>query len=317
MRNAPFWTLHPAGCDDVLISGLRILNDLNVANSDGIDPDHSTNVRIIGCHVTCADDCICLKSSSGNMEYGPLKNVIISGCTLTSTSAALKIGTEGAGDFENVVVDNCIISDSNRGISIQIRDGGNVRNVSFSNIIIETRRFAECWWGCAEPITISTHDRDEHTKSGHISNVRFSNITCDFRFCPLTPDNPVPVPVHLSVILGCPEAWPAPLPSWAHRTCHSSPLPAFFPSVPIFLFPYYLFLKNVPPVRKQAKIRLNEIKHPYMNTRVFSSLICYLNYPMTLSITFRAMVMSMNAMAPYLVKCSSAPSMERPLFLLQ
>ena len=51
--------------------------------------------------------------------------------------------------------------------------------VSFSNIIIETRRFADCWWGCAEPITISTHDRDEHTKSGHISNVRFSNITCD------------------------------------------------------------------------------------------------------------------------------------------
>ena len=68
LRNAPFWTLHPAGCDDVLISGIHILNDLNVANSDGIDPDHSTNVRIIGCHITCADDCICLKSSSGNME---------------------------------------------------------------------------------------------------------------------------------------------------------------------------------------------------------------------------------------------------------
>lgn len=179
MRNAPFWTLHPAGCDDVLISGLRILNDLNVANSDGIDPDHSTNVRILGCHITCADDCICLKSSAGNMEYGPTKNVLIEGCTLTSTSAALKIGTEGTGDFENVIVNNCIISDSNRGISIQVRDGGNVRNVSFSNIIIETRRFADCWWGCAEPITISTHDRDEHTKSGHISGIRFYNITCD------------------------------------------------------------------------------------------------------------------------------------------
>ncbi|WP_373166432.1 glycoside hydrolase family 28 protein [Agathobaculum sp. Marseille-P7918] len=179
LQNAPFWTLHPAGCDDVLISQIRILNDLDVANSDGIDPDHSTNVRIIGCHVTCADDCICLKSSAGNMEYGPTKNVIISNCTLISTSAALKIGTEGTGNFENVLVDNCIISGSNRGISIQIRDGGNVSNVSFSNIIIETRRFADCWWGCAEPITITTHDRDEHTKSGHISNIRFSNITCD------------------------------------------------------------------------------------------------------------------------------------------
>ena len=113
------------------------------------------------------------------MEYGPTKNVLIQGCTLTSTSAALKIGTEGTGDFENVIVDNCIISNSNRGISIQVRDGGNVRNVSFSNIIIETRRFAECWWGCAEPITISSHDRDENTKSGRISGVRFYNITCD------------------------------------------------------------------------------------------------------------------------------------------
>lgn len=179
MQNAPFWTLHPAGCDDVLISQIRILNDLDVANSDGIDPDHSTNVRILGCHITCADDCICLKSSAGNMEYGPTKNVIISNCTLVSTSAAIKIGTEGTGNFENVNVDNCIISHSNRGLSIQIRDGGNVNNVSFSNIIIETRRFADCWWGCAEPITITTHDRDEHTKSGHISNIRFSNITCD------------------------------------------------------------------------------------------------------------------------------------------
>ena len=64
--DAPFWTLHPAGCDDVLISKIHILNDLDVANSDGIDPDHCSNVRICDCHVECADDCICLKASKGN-----------------------------------------------------------------------------------------------------------------------------------------------------------------------------------------------------------------------------------------------------------
>lgn len=179
MRNAPFWTLHPAGCDDVLIQGVRILNPLDCANSDGIDPDHSSNVRIIGCHVSCADDAICLKCTAGNMEYGPCRNILISGCTLTSTSAALKIGTEGTGDFENIVVDHCIISGSNRGISIQVRDGGNVKNVSFSNIIIETRRFADCWWGTAEPIVMTTHSRHEGVPSGKISNIRFFNISCD------------------------------------------------------------------------------------------------------------------------------------------
>lgn len=179
MEGAPFWTLHPAGCDDVLISGIRILNNLMIANSDGIDPDHSTNVRILGCHIVCADDCICLKSSAGNMEYGPTRNILISGCTLVSTSAALKIGTEGTGDFRDVVVDSCVISRSNRGISIQVRDGGSVENVSFSNITIETRRFADCWWGCAEPITITVHNRDEITRAGHVSGIRFRNITCD------------------------------------------------------------------------------------------------------------------------------------------
>lgn len=175
--DAPFWTLHPAGCDDVLISKIRILNDLDVANSDGIDPDHSSNVRILGCHVECADDCICLKASKGNSEYGPCENIVISDCTLISTSAAIKIGTEGVGDFRNVLVQNCIISKSNRGLSIQIRDGGNVENVKYNNIIIETRRFCPDWWGTAEPIVITAFDRDENTKAGHIKNISFKNIT--------------------------------------------------------------------------------------------------------------------------------------------
>lgn len=178
VTDAPFWTLHPAGCDDVLISEIRILNDLDVANSDGIDPDHCTNVRIIGCHIECADDCICLKTSKGNAEYGPCENIIISNCTLISTSAAIKIGTEGVGDFKNIIVDNCIISKSNRGLSIQIRDGGNVENVTYSNCIIETRRFCPDWWGTAEPIVITTFNRDENTLSGKIKNIRFFNIVC-------------------------------------------------------------------------------------------------------------------------------------------
>ncbi len=178
IKDAPFWTLHPAGCDDVLVSNIRILNPLDVANSDGIDPDHCTNVRIIGCHVTCADDCICLKNSKGNSEYGRCENIIISDCTLTSTSAAIKIGTEGINDFRNVIVNNCVISNSNRGISIQIRDCGNVENISFSNIMIETRRFCPDWWGSAEPIAITAFRRDENTVCGSIKNIRFSNITC-------------------------------------------------------------------------------------------------------------------------------------------
>lgn len=177
MTDAPFWTLHPAGCDDVLIDRIRILNDLDVANSDGIDPDHCTNVRILGCHITCADDCICLKTSNGNRGYGPCENIIVSDCTLTSTSAAIKIGTEGVDDFRNILVQNCVISRSNRGLSIQIRDPGNVENVHFSNIMIETRRFSPDWWGTGEAIAVTAFDRVPGVKCGKIRGVHFSNIT--------------------------------------------------------------------------------------------------------------------------------------------
>lgn len=213
IKNAPFWTLHPAGCDDVLISNIRILNPLDVANSDGIDPDHCTNVRIIGCHIECADDCICLKNSKGNSEYGPCENIVITGCTLISTSAAIKIGTEGIADFRNVIVDNCIISRSNRGLSIQIRDCGNVENVSFSNIIIETRRFCSDWWGSAEPIAITALRRDENTVCGKVKNIRFFNVTCKGENGALihgTADNPIK-DVHfqnVSVTLQKTTKWP-------------------------------------------------------------------------------------------------------------
>lgn len=178
LKGAPFWTLHIAGCNDVSILGLRILNPLDVANSDGIDVDHSSNVRVLGCHIECADDTVCLKTTAGNQEYGLTQNVIISDCTLISTSAAIKIGTEGVCDFKNILIHHCIISQSNRGVSIQIRDGGNVDNVFVSDLIIETRRFSESWWGTAEPIAVTSFNRDENTTSGKVNNLRFERICC-------------------------------------------------------------------------------------------------------------------------------------------
>ncbi|WP_243109949.1 glycosyl hydrolase family 28 protein [Clostridium sp. E02] len=178
LKNCAFWTVHLVGCNDVLIEGIRLINNLQMANSDGIDPDHCTNVRIIGCHIECGDDAIVLKNSGDYNQYGPCENILISDCTLISTSAAIKFGTEGECDFRNILVKNCSISRSNRGISIQIRDGGNVENVVFSNLTIETRRFSHEWWGRAEPICITCHDRKPGVKAGKIRNIRFENISC-------------------------------------------------------------------------------------------------------------------------------------------
>ncbi|MBQ1491934.1 MAG: right-handed parallel beta-helix repeat-containing protein, partial [Blautia sp.] len=85
LTRSGFWTLHMVGCTDVLVDGIRILNNLRLANCDGIDPDHCKDVRITNCHIECADDCIVLKTSGAYKAYGPTENILIRGCTLTST----------------------------------------------------------------------------------------------------------------------------------------------------------------------------------------------------------------------------------------
>lgn len=212
LANCAFWTLHMVGCNDVLVDGIRILNNLRMANSDGIDPDHCKNVRIANCHVECGDDAIVLKNSADYKQYGPTENIVITNCTLISTSAAIKFGTEGEDDFRNVLVENCCISDSNRGISIQIRDCGNVENVIFSNINITTRRFSHQWWGRAEAICLTSLDRKAGVKHGKIRNVFFCNINCQGENGIVvygTEDNPIEDITfeHVNVILRKQSKW--------------------------------------------------------------------------------------------------------------
>lgn len=179
LTRSAFWTVHPVGCRDVLIEGLRILNDLRMANCDGIDPDHCQNVRIANCHIECADDCIVFKNTRAAMGYGPCENITVTNCTLTSTSAAVKFGTESEDLFRNILVENCVISRSNRGISLQLRDGGSIENVSFRNIAIDTRLFhPEMYWGAAEPIAVTVLRRREDAPVGTIRNVLFSGVLC-------------------------------------------------------------------------------------------------------------------------------------------
>lgn len=179
LTGSAFWTTHMVGCCDVLIDGIRILNNLRLANCDGIDPDHCKNVRITNCHIESADDCIVFKNTAHAMQYGGCENIVVSGCTLMSTSAAIKFGTESEAPFRNIIVQDCNISRTNRGISLQLRDKGFIENVIFSNINIDTRLFSKVyWWGEAEPIAITAVRRKENTQVGTIRNVTFSHIYC-------------------------------------------------------------------------------------------------------------------------------------------
>lgn len=179
LTGSAFWTTHMVGCEDVLIDGIRILNNLRLANCDGIDPDHCKNVRIVNCHIESADDCIVFKNTAHAMKYGACENIVVSDCTMISTSAAIKFGTESEAPFRNICVQNCNISRTNRGISLMLRDSGCIENVIFSNLNIDTRMFSKThWWGEAEPIAITAVKRNKDTDIGYMRNISFENINC-------------------------------------------------------------------------------------------------------------------------------------------
>ena len=179
IRNAPSWTIHAVGCDDLAIDSISIHNDWDVANNDGIDLDDSKNVRVANCHIDTADDGIVIKNTPNFARFGRSENITVTGCTIASRSAALKIDevytTPGV---RNVVFDACTIFRSNRGLCIQSRDIGDIENVLFSNITVETQVQPDKWWGAGEPIHITHLPRTEGTPLGHVRHIRFSNILC-------------------------------------------------------------------------------------------------------------------------------------------
>lgn len=159
IRNSAYWTVHLVGVRDAVIDGITILNQLKIRNGDGIDVDHSKQVRIANCHIESGDDCICLKNRREFEEYGPCEDIVVNNCTMVSRSCAIKIGSENMDAIRRVLFNNCIVRDSNRGIGIQNRDEGTVTDVVFSNMFVDCKFYSDVWWGKAEPIYVTSYPR--------------------------------------------------------------------------------------------------------------------------------------------------------------
>jgi len=83
LRNSPAWTVHPALCEQVTISGLRILNPADSPNTDGINPESCRDVHISGCHIDVGDDCIAIKAGTeATAARVPCENITVTGCTM-------------------------------------------------------------------------------------------------------------------------------------------------------------------------------------------------------------------------------------------
>ncbi len=166
IRNVTDLAVYVAGCENVIISGLNLF-----AHVDGISPDSCKNVIISDCIVDTGDDAIVPKCSYTLGRMKPMENLTIANCTVRSSAAAIKFGTESNSAFINTTVTGCTIYDTGTsGLSIKSVDGALIDGISISNVTMRNT---------ADPILIMTGRRlrgPEGTPVGEIKNISISNV---------------------------------------------------------------------------------------------------------------------------------------------
>ena len=184
--DSPSWTIHPYGCQRMVIDGVYIRSSLKEAVwADGIDPDGCKDLRISNCTIETGDDALVFYSMNWFGPALPCENITVTNCRLSSASSAIKFCDGNMNCIRNVTIDNCVITSSNRGIAFMDFDGGTVSDVVLSNLTIECVRHDWFWWGDGEPFHFNVKKRSEVHKNwkkeddrpaGSIRNVLIQNV---------------------------------------------------------------------------------------------------------------------------------------------
>lgn len=138
--DSPSWTVNPIRCHNVTIDNVSILNPADSPNTDGINPESCSNVRISNCHIDVGDDCIAIKAGTEETaERVPCENITITNCTMIHGHGGVVIGSEMSGNIRNVTISNCVFQHTDRGIRLKSRRGrgGIVEDIRVSNLVME------------------------------------------------------------------------------------------------------------------------------------------------------------------------------------
>jgi polygalacturonase len=143
--DSPSWTIHPVGCENLVVDGISIINPESGPNTDGVNPESCRNVRISNCFIDTGDDCITLKSGKdeeGRLKAKPTENVTITNCVMYKGHGAIVIGSEMSGCVRNVTASNIVCVGTDRAVRIKSTRGrgGVVENIRYSNFVVENVR---------------------------------------------------------------------------------------------------------------------------------------------------------------------------------
>ena len=141
LANSAFWTLHPVYSRGVHVHGVTIDSACDSENTDGIDPDSSSDVLIENVTIASGDDHIAIKSGmdGAGLAFGmPSTNVTVRNATFLC-GRGISIGSEVSGGVSGVLVEDvALLGPSKHGIHLKTSAtrGGYIRDVLYRRIAI-------------------------------------------------------------------------------------------------------------------------------------------------------------------------------------
>jgi polygalacturonase len=143
LTNSPMWVVTPLYCTNVTIHAVTI--QTTGPNTDGCDPDSSTDVLIRDCSFSDGDDCIAIKSGAdtdGLRVAIPCQNVVIQNCIFQAGHGGVTHGSETSGGLSSVFAENCAFNSASLQYAMRFKTGptrgGYIQNIYLRNCIVKT-----------------------------------------------------------------------------------------------------------------------------------------------------------------------------------
>ncbi len=138
LRDSAAWNTHILNSEHIKIKNVKIFNNPNNRNTDGIDPDSSSHVVIDDVFADCGDDNIAIKSSNNSSLLRDVSDILIQNSVFLTRKSSLKVGTETkAKVMENIRFKNIDILHADRAIYLISADGSHFKDITFEDIRVE------------------------------------------------------------------------------------------------------------------------------------------------------------------------------------
>jgi len=135
LRNSAAWTVHLLASSDVRVENVKVINDRDNLNTDGIDPDMSSDVTIDRSFIYGKDDAICIKATRNSDLSGEPHAISVSHNLVSARDAALKVGSESeAARFSDIRFEDNFVFESGRAMSVVVCDGATYDGVAFRRV---------------------------------------------------------------------------------------------------------------------------------------------------------------------------------------